>query len=85
MITNNKIYAFGNKFSNRLENQLIEGALNYINHGESGLAFEILCDHLVEKSVCLSSEEYNQAMELISDLQLDPGRTPFVHLGDLII
>lgn len=82
---NKKLYDFGNKFSNRLENSLINGALNYISHGEVGLAFEILCDHLVEKSVRLSSEEYDEAMALISNLRLDPGRPPFVHLVDLII
>ncbi|KPL48808.1 hypothetical protein XAXN_11360 [Xanthomonas axonopodis] len=82
---NQRIYDFGRKFSGRLENSVIDGALNYIDYGESALAFEILCDHLLEHDVVLDSKEYDEIMELISHLGLDPERPPFIHLADLRI
>lgn len=65
------------KFSGRLENSLIDGALNYIDHGESALAFEILCDHLLEHDVDLDPNEYEEIMQLVSHFGFDPGRPPF--------
>lgn len=44
----NKLLKFGSKFSDRLDASLIDGAMNYISHGENRLAFEIMCDHLYE-------------------------------------
>ncbi|MGS0573946.1 MafI family immunity protein [Xanthomonas oryzae pv. oryzicola] len=82
---NQKIHDLGRKFSGRLENSLIDGALNYIDHGESALAFEILCDHLLEHDVDLDPNEYEEIMELVSHLGFDPGRPPFSHLADLRI
>ncbi|WP_080098461.1 MafI family immunity protein [Xanthomonas oryzae] len=82
---NKIIYDLGRKFSGRLENSLIDGALNYIDHGESALAFEIICDHLLEHNVDLDPNEHEEMMELVSHLGFDPRRPPFSHLADLRI
>ncbi|QJP99110.1 MafI family immunity protein [Herbaspirillum rubrisubalbicans] len=52
-----KIKDFADRISGKLEDDLLQGALNYVDHNEETLAVEILCDHLIEYDVQLSQED----------------------------
>ncbi|MBV6810621.1 MafI family immunity protein [Xanthomonas campestris pv. pennamericanum] len=81
----NKLLKFGSKFSDRLDASLIDGAMNYISHGENRLAFEIMCDNLCEYEIRIRREEYEEAIELGSQLGVDTNTPPFRYLRDLLL
>jgi hypothetical protein len=69
-----RILKFGEKFRARLElihPDLLFGALDYVSHGEERLAFETLCEHICEYDIHITEGEYNEAVQLASDLKLD--------------
>lgn len=71
----------------RLDPELVEGALDYIQFNEVPLAFEILCDHVVEYNVALTMAEYEEMpllMEVI-EMQKDINAPPFIYLRVLAI
>ncbi|AUP76486.1 hypothetical protein CWS02_10070 [Enterobacter sp. EA-1] len=59
-----EIKSFGNLFMNRLDNELLQDAINYVDYDERRLAFETICDHLSEYDVPITSEEYETALDL---------------------
>jgi len=75
-----RIFGFGNKFKGRLEDMRLEIALDYIDHNEWGLAFETLCDYLVEYNVSLSAEEYGEMIKLAKDMGLNLDNGNFKYL-----
>ena len=78
-----EILKFSKRFYDRLDPSLIEGAMDYIKHGEDNLAFEILCDHLFEHEIAISRREYEEAVELIFKLSVDINLPPFKYLREL--
>lgn len=46
-----EIKRFGRLFMNRLNNEMLQDAIKYVDYGERGLAFETICDHLSEYDV----------------------------------
>ncbi|MEA5125966.1 MafI family immunity protein [Xanthomonas floridensis] len=82
-MTTIKIISLIQKFSDRLNKILIEGVLDYVNNGEAKLAFEILCDHLSEYEINISSSEYNEAAELALQLGFEMKNPPFKYLEQL--
>jgi len=79
-----RILEFGNKFRGRLEDVWLEVALDYINYNEWGLAFDTLCDYLVEYDVLLSMEEYDEMIRLAKDMELSLDNGNFKYLKYLI-
>lgn len=79
-----RIVALGNRFLERLDPDLVRGALDYVDHNEEGLAFEILCDHISEYDVSISAAEYEEIVGLISDLGFSLEDGPFKHLKGLV-
>jgi len=75
-----RILEFGNKFKGRLEDMRLEVALDYIDYNEWGLAFETLCDYLVEYNVSLSAEEYGEMIKLAKDMGLNLDNGNFKYL-----
>jgi len=75
-----RILEFGNKFKGRLEDMWLEVALDYVNYNEWGLAFETLCDYLVEYNVFISVEEYDEMIKLAKDMRLNLDNGNFKYL-----
>lgn len=80
-----KITQLGKCFEGRLDLSLIEGALDYIQYNEEVLAFEILCDHISEYDVAITSEEYEEILSLIKNMNLDINEAPFKYLKQLVV
>lgn len=78
-----RILSFGTKLKGRLEDFLLEGALDYVKYNEESLALEILCDYVSEYDVSLSSEEFEEVRLLIVDMGFDMGVAPFKYLQGL--
>lgn len=79
-----KINQLGKSLEGRLEPALIEGALDYINHNEEPLAFEILCDHISEYDISITLGEYELITSLVECMKLDINAAPFKHLKQLV-
>ncbi|QXB20572.1 MafI family immunity protein [Lelliottia amnigena] len=43
---------------------MLQDAVGYVGHGERGLAFETICDHLSEYEVPISQSEYDLAINI---------------------
>lgn len=81
----NRITQLGKNLEDRLEPSLIEGALDYIQYNEEPLAFEILCDHISEYDVAITSEEYEKIANLAKEMNLDINEAPFKYLKQLVV
>lgn len=71
MLINNCIKKFGDSLKDRIDPELIDYALDYINHSENVLAFETLCDHIADFDVKISEDEYNIVLHFVDILGLD--------------
>jgi len=71
MLVNDRIKEFGNLMKDRLDSELVDYALDYIDHAENVLAFETLCDHIADFDVKLSGVEYKKVLEIVELLNLD--------------
>lgn len=71
MSVNNCIKKFGDSLKDRIDPDLIDYALDYINHSENVLAFETLCDHIADFNVKISEDEYNIVLHIVDTLGLD--------------
>lgn len=80
-----RIFKLGNGLKNRLDQGLLDGALDYVNFNEEPLAFEILCEHICEYDVAISKEEYEYAMKLAQEMGFDVMEAPFKYLQDLVV
>ncbi|MDW8848447.1 MafI family immunity protein [Erwinia sp. MMLR14_017] len=80
-----KINQLGKALEDRLNPALVEGALDYIQHNEEPLAFEILCDHISEYDISITSEEYELITSLVEDMRLDINAAPFKYMKSLVI
>lgn len=80
-----EIRIFGGLFMNRLDNERLQFAINYIDYDERGLAFETICDHLSEYDVPITRGEYIIAIRLCKALQLDASNIGIQNLEVLII
>ena len=80
-----KIKIFGHRFRDRLNNELLQDAINYVDYDERGLAFETICDHLSEYNVPITQEEYRLAIEICNALEMDNDDISLRHLKELII
>jgi hypothetical protein len=79
-----EIKAFGRLFMNRLDNELLQYAIDYVDFDERGLAFETICDHLSEYDVPITSQEYELAIGLCEKMQMDANDISLKHLKTLI-
>ncbi|MBH1930694.1 MafI family immunity protein [Serratia rubidaea] len=80
-----KINELGRLLEGRLDPELIEGALDYIQYNEEPLAFEILCDHISEYDIKITQREYELISQLIEDMKLDINEAPFKYLKELVV
>ena len=70
MIVNDQIRRLGESLKGRLDSSLVDDALEYINYSENVLAFETLCDHIGDFDITITEYEYNQVLNIVSELNL---------------
>jgi len=75
-----RVLEFGEKFRNRLDKIWLDIAMDYISHNEFVLAFETLCDYLVEHNILLSTEEHDEMIKLAKDMGLNLDNGNFKYL-----
>jgi hypothetical protein len=68
---NNRIKNLGEQLKDRLNPELVDYALGYIDHSEHVIAIETLCDYIGDNDILITEHEYSQIMELVGDLGLD--------------
>lgn len=73
----------GELFRGRLADEVLDDALEYLDHGEEGAAIGVLCDQLMEFEVGLSAEEWELLRDLSRRLR-SSGGTPMEKLRTLI-
>ncbi|MNV12222.1 hypothetical protein D3C71_1028170 [compost metagenome] len=66
-----RILAIAGKLRDRMDPALIGGALNFLEHNEARLGFEILCDNVCEDDVPLTNAEYLETVALGTDFSFD--------------
>lgn len=71
MKIDDKIRNLGRKFQNRLNKEIIDSALEYIDFNEPVLAFETLCDHIGDFHILITKEEYQEIFCIAQSLDLE--------------
>ena len=66
-----EIKKLGSLFVGRLDREILDDAIEYVDFNESSLAIETLCEQLCEYDVSLSQNEYNKVKELAEKLKID--------------
>ncbi|HEM8613430.1 TPA: MafI family immunity protein [Citrobacter amalonaticus] len=79
-----KISQLGKLLEDRLDPDLIDGALDYIQYDEEPHAFEILCDHISEYDITITENEYELITQLIEEMKFDISEPPFKYLKKLV-
>jgi uncharacterized protein YfeS len=72
-----KIKVFAGRISGKLEDDLLQAALNYVENHEENLAIEIICDHLIEYDVVLSREDLTCLKSILNDMNINVLAPPF--------
>ncbi|WP_311751474.1 MafI family immunity protein [Proteus columbae] len=76
---------FGTLFFDRLDTELLQDAINYIEYDERGLAFETICDHISEYDIPITSEEYHIAVDIANELKMNSNDISLQHMKELIV
>lgn len=80
----NRIKTFGYLFMDRFDNELLQDAINYVEHGENALAFEIICDHISEFEVSITKSEYEEAISLCNILHMNKNDISLKYMKELV-
>ncbi|MDN2484226.1 MafI family immunity protein [Kosakonia sacchari] len=79
------VKAFGARFVGRVDAEKLQFAVDYVGFGECGLAFETICDYIVEEDVPISEEEYRLALEIYHQMHMKWGTHSIEHMKALIV
>ncbi|SKC23188.1 hypothetical protein SAMN05216168_5135 [Kosakonia radicincitans] len=79
-----RVKAFGARFFGRVDAERLQFAIDYVDYNESGLAFETICDYLIEADAPISEEEYRLAEELYRDMEMKWGASCLKYLQVLV-
>jgi len=66
-----RVLELGNKFHGRLDKLWLDVALDNVDYDECGLAFELLCDYIVDFDIPISKAEYDEIIKLAADMEID--------------
>ncbi len=80
----NRIYALGDRFKGRLDQDQLDFSIGYVSHGENTLALETLCDYLCEYNVPISSSEYEEILYINSVFSLKLDERVIAYLNRLV-
>jgi len=75
---------FGMCFHDRLPEQILKFALDYIGFGEEPLAFETLCDYLCEYDISITEAEYRNITYFNQILKCPLDKRVIRYLHDLV-
>lgn len=70
MSINSKIRTLGEGLKDRIDASIIDFDLEYIEHSESVLAFETICDHIADYDAIITKDEYNLIINIANELNL---------------
>ncbi|MDP9564825.1 UNVERIFIED_ORG: hypothetical protein J2806_000458 [Kosakonia oryzae] len=79
-----RVKAFGARFFGRVDAERLQFAIDYVDYNKSGLAFETICDYLIEADAPISEEEYRLAEELYRDMEMKWGASCLKYLQVLV-
>jgi hypothetical protein len=79
-----RISQFGNVYRGRLDQEVLDYALDYINFGEWTIAFETVCDHLCDGDIPITQQEYDEILNIARELKCDLKAGRFKYLEGLI-
>ncbi len=71
MKINDRIRFLGEQLTDRLDPALVSYALEYIDHSESVLALETLCDFIADGDILITKLEYCHIIDLVKDMNID--------------
>ena len=71
MDINEQIRIFGEGLKGRIDPIVIDFDLEYIEHSESILAFETLCDHIADYGILITKNEYKKILAIANELRLE--------------
>lgn len=80
-----QIKNFGTLFFDRLDTELLQDTINYVEYDEIGLAFETICDHISEYDIPITSEEYHIAVDIANELKINSNDISLQHMKELIV
>jgi len=83
-MVSSRVVAVTKKFEGHLEDWRLEDIVNCVEHGETWLDFETLCDYIAEFDISISTEEYNEIMNLVVDVELNLDRDCMKCLKNLL-
>lgn len=64
MDINGQIWSLGQCLRGRIPDDIIEDALEYLDHNEWGLSFELFCSNICDFRVPLSFDEFSLIQEI---------------------
>lgn len=79
------IKVFGARFAGRVNAEKLRFAIEYVDFGESGLAFETICDYIVEEDAPISEEEYRLAVDIFHQMKMKWGAGSLEDMKALIV
>lgn len=66
-----KIINLLNKVKDKLPEQDVKNITMYIEHGESGIAFEVLASQLYDHDVTITKDFYDEAIALAIEMKVE--------------
>lgn len=72
--------AFGANLSDRVKPEEIEVALEYFQHGEGGVAIELLIGYIVEADATISEAELSEALRLAEAVNVKVGSKTLAYI-----
>ena len=70
MSLNDRIRLLGERLKNRIDAELVDYALSFVDHNENIMALETLCDQIGDMEVEVTPEEYSQIIGMVAELKL---------------
>lgn len=85
MNINDRIYRVGQLLKGRLGDDLVEAALEYVQHREPVLAIETLCDSLIDRDVGISIDEFEEMFDIAAGLGVTEGVNRYKYVKDVLV
>jgi len=80
MELSSRIKVFNEAFRGRMDGELIDLSLSYVNHGEDELALDTLCENLFENDIVITESEFMEAKAIGAFV----GLADLEHLSELV-
>jgi len=78
MNVSEEILQFGSAFNERLDENLLNVAMDYVSHGENKVALDSLLGYLYEHDIGITLDEFDKAMLLAKVYGIDDSHLAFL-------